>query len=123
MKKVYISGPISGKPRREYLAEFAAAEKVLKNEGYKVINPTKFLMCRCLWLYKLLGYRLTIIYDLYKLSGCDMIYKIPGWKDSRGANIESCFAYHMKIWTLGVQERGGVDAAVAKALHQIRQKG
>lgn len=98
-KKVFISGKISGRPRAEYLAEFRAAEERLRAMGYRVSNPTRTLVCRWPLLYRLLGYNLTLLLDLWLLMRCDFIYKLPGWKRSRGANIESCVAYHFKIWT------------------------
>ena len=96
--RVYISGPMSLLPREEYLARFGYAEQLLKAEGFKVVNPTKFLVCRWQWLSRLLGYKLTLVYDIFRLNRCDFIYKLRGWQQSRGANIESRWAYHFKIW-------------------------
>ena len=97
MKKVYISGRISGLPREQYMRLFFIAASMLKKKGYKPVNPTRFLMCRWPWLYRLLGYNVTLLIDLWMLMRCDLIYKIPGWQQSKGANIESCVAYHFKI--------------------------
>ena len=97
MKKVYISGRISGLSREQYMRLFFIAASMLKKKGYKPVNPTRFLMCRWPWLYRLLGYNLTLLIDLWMLMRCDLIYKIPGWQQSKGANIESCVAYHFKI--------------------------
>lgn len=87
-------------PREEYLARFSYAAQLLKAEGFEVVNPTKFLVCRWQWLSRLLGYKLTLAYDLCRLNRCEYIYKLPGWQQSRGANIESCWAYHFKIWPI-----------------------
>ena len=112
--KVYISGKISGLAREEYLAQFAMAERLLKEQGYKVLNPTRLPPCRWLWVSRLLGYRLTLLYDLWMLSRCSLIYKMPGWRDSGGANIESCWAYHFKIWPVSAKEREKIDKRLAK---------
>jgi hypothetical protein len=77
---------------------FAEAEQLLAKEGFVVVNPTRFFMCKYEWMYRLLGYRLTLLYDLWRLMRCDLIYKLPGWQQSRGASIENCVAYHMKVW-------------------------
>ena len=76
---------------------------MLRKKGYEPVNPTTFWLCK--WydkLEKVLGdenaYRLTLLYDLWRLMKCEMIYKLPGWQQSRGANIESCVAFHFKIW-------------------------
>ena len=114
MKKVYISGQMSGIPREEYLARFAKAEELLRGEGYDVVNPAKLLPSRWPWLYRLMGYKLTLMYDLWQLSKCDLIYKIPGWKESHGANIESCWAYHQNICLLYTKTREKIDKKMAK---------
>ena len=96
--RVYISGPMSGLEREHYLEIFKRAEQSLRSQGYtKVVNPIRVWACRWPWLYRIVGYRLTLLYDLWLLMRCDLIYKLPGWQQSRGANIESCVAYHFKI--------------------------
>lgn len=110
---IYISGPITGHDREEYLRRFAAAEDALRELGYEnIVNPTRLPMCRWRWLYRLLGYRLTLFIDLWLLTGCSVIYKMPGWKTSRGAQIESCVAFHFHVWTLNKKDREVVDKAV-----------
>ena len=102
MKKVYISGKISGLEREHYERLFGIAEAMLRDKGYKVVNPTRFFLSRHYQrLCRLIGhqnaYDLTLLYDLWRLMRCDLIYKIPGWQQSKGANIESCVAYHFKV--------------------------
>lgn len=113
-KKVYLSGRISGVQRELYMEYFQKAEDLLTKEGFKVVNPTKFIMCRHLWLYRLLGYELTLLYDLWRMLQCDNIYKLPGWRDSRGAQIESCVAYHFKIWPVRQKILSAIDKKMAK---------
>ena len=124
-RKVYISGQISQLPRDEYIARFAKAEELLRDEGYTPVNPTKFLPCRWPWLFRLMGYKLTIMYDLWQLSRCDLIYKIPGWRESKGANIESCWAFNFNIWILHPTTREKIDKKMAKYLHskETRREG
>ncbi len=111
--RIYISGPISGLDREEYLRRFNAAEQALRKEGYiNIVNPTRLLPCRFPSLYKLLGYRITLFYDLWVLTRCQRIYKMPGWRASRGAQIESCVAYHFGVWTIGNELCEKIDAAV-----------
>ena len=107
---------MSGLPREQYMMHFQKAEELLTKEGFKVINPTKFLMCRHLWLYRLLGYNITILYDLWRLSKCDNIYKLPGWQQSHGANIESCFAYHTKVWPIPRKMIERIDKQLSKLM-------
>ena len=117
-KKVYLTGPISGRPREEYMAAFARAEALLKEYGYTPVNPTKFLVCRWPWLYKLLGYELALLYDIWRLFHCNYLYKLPGWKDSRGSNIEACAAYHMCIINIPHRHRTIIDLKMAKFMEK-----
>ena len=91
-EKIYLSGKISGRDRKDYLTQFADAESYLRQQGYKVCNPTKALPCRFLWLYKLLGYKLTLLFDLWLLSRCDKIYMLSGSENSKGAFLEKVAA-------------------------------
>ena len=121
-KRVYISGQMSGLPREEYIARFSKAEELLRAEGYDVVNPARLLPCRWPWLYRLMGYRLTILYDLWRLSRCDLIYKIPGWKESHGANIESCWAYHTNIALLYSHTRQRIDLKMVKYIDMADER-
>lgn len=95
-ERVYISGPMTGLEREEYNARFMRAEQLLREEGYKnIVNPVRFLVNRWPWLFRLMGYSLTLIYDLWRLSHCDRIYLLPDWEESRGAKVESFFAFNM----------------------------
>ena len=121
-RKVYISGQISQMSREQYLAQFSFAEKLLTEQGYEVVNPTKFFICRHLWAYRIVGYVGALLYDLWRLSQCDMIYKCPGWKQSRGANIESCWAFHMGIYLLPLNIRDKIDKKVAKHMCKLSEQ-
>ena len=113
--RVYISGPISGHDRDEYMRRFSAAEQALRSLGYvNVVNPTRLWPCRFPWLYKVIGYRITLFIDLWLLTSCSLIYKMPGWRTSRGAQIESCVAYHFNVWTVSKPVREAVDRAVGE---------
>ena len=122
MKKVYVSGAISGVARQEYKKRFDAAARAVEAQGFKAVNPTRFWVCRWRWLYKVLGYDLTLLYDLWRLSKCAHIYKIPGWQQSRGANIESGVAFHFGLWTLPTVVRERVDRKLAKDMDKWRKR-
>ena len=121
-KKVYISGRISDLPREQYMTMFRIAEEMLRKKGYEPVNPTRFFMCKYIWLYRLLGYRLTLLYDLWLLMRCDHIYKLTGWRDSKGANIESCVAYHFKIWPVPQSDIKKLDKQLAKLMDKWSKK-
>lgn len=91
-RRIYISGPMSGLPREDYMLNFAATQVMLEACGYEVVSPTQLAPCRWPWLYRLLGYRLTLLYDLWHLMRCDGIYMLDGWQQSRGAKTERAVA-------------------------------
>ena len=90
-KRVYISGPMTGLTRREFMRRFAVAEVTLARLGYEPVNPARFLVCKP-WLFRLIGYRITLIYDLWRLSRCDAVAYLPNWTASPGANVEHRYA-------------------------------
>ena len=117
--RVYISGPMSNLTREQYLELFRRAEQSLRAQGYrKIVNPIRVWACRWPWLYRLVGYRLTLLYDLWLLMRCDQIYKLPGWRDSKGANIESCVAFHFKIWPIPESQTKNLDKRLAKLIEK-----
>ena len=61
---------------------------------------------------------MTLLYDIWLLMRCKNIYKLPRWQQSRGANIESCVAYHFKIWPV----RQKVIDTINKKLEKIIKK-
>jgi hypothetical protein len=80
--KVYISGPMTGLPENNYPA-FHAAEDELAALGFEVVNPARnehpdpptwenFM-------------RLAIP----QVCECDMVCLLPGWSDSKGAQMEA----------------------------------
>ena len=93
---VYVSGPISGLRREEYMYRFADVSVMLERRGYKVVNPTRLWPCRWRWVYPLMemvvggktAYRCVLAYDLWKLWHCDGIFVMCGSERSRGARLE-----------------------------------
>ena len=122
-KRVYISGGMTDVPREQYIELFRRAEESLRDQGYRnIVNPINVWSCRWPWLYKVVGYRLTLLYDLWLLMRCDQIYKLPGWRDSRGANIESCVAFHFKIWPVPQSDIKKLDKQLAKLMDKWSKK-
>lgn len=129
--KVYISGPISGIRREHYVERFRLAEQMLRSLGYdNIVNPTRVWACRFQKLYSLIrlvfgeqrAYTLILLYDLWLLSRCQRIYKIPGWKDSRGAQIESAVAYNYNMFLINRHERTAIDGSIEKLIKKQEGK-
>lgn len=84
MRKVYISGPITGKEEQESRQAFAEAEALLQSMGYRTIDP---------WdIADIVGtditHRQAMEIDLAILRTCDAIYMLKGWQDSDGCRKE-----------------------------------
>lgn len=86
MKRIYISGPITGTD--DYMERFAYAEKVLTERGNMVYNPAKVNA----GMPEGTTYEEYMTVALTLLNMADTIYMLKGWEDSRGANREYGFA-------------------------------
>lgn len=86
MSRIYISGPITGV--KNYKRYFQGAKDALAAKGYDVVNPAE--------LTAVIGDSFTydeiLAIDLDLLSRCDAMVQLPGWENSRGANIEYGYA-------------------------------
>lgn len=86
MKKIYISGQISGLPYDEVVAKFKEAEERLQAQGYETVNPMKNgLPDNAPW-------ELHMALDIVQLLGCETIYLLPDWQQSKGATLEKTIA-------------------------------
>lgn len=82
--KVYIAGRISGTP--DFKERFAAAERWLEQQGFTdIFNPAAKQP-------EGLTYKEYIDRDLKELMGCDAIYLMPDWEESKGARLEKNYA-------------------------------
>ena len=100
MKKVYLSGRMSGLSTEEWRKRFKNVENTMKHFHCVVVNPAETVIARHPWLYRVVGYRMTLWYDLRLLKRCTHIFMVgPGWRDSRGARLE-----RMKAREWGIEE-------------------
>ncbi len=84
--KIYISGKISGLDRDEVVEKFTKAEESLTAAGYQVVNPLRNgLPYEAPW-------ESHMAMDIIHLLGCDGIYLLPCWTDSKGAMLEKKIA-------------------------------
>ena len=95
-RKIYLSGPMTGCERADYVRRFGEAERILRRHGYGCINPCRVWACRFPWLYRLmnallgkrLAYAVILAYDLILLmTRADGIAMLPGWETSRGEGL------------------------------------
>ena len=82
---------MSGLPEFIWWNRFRLAQYELeaKHGNVKVVNPSDTIIAKHPWLYKIVGYRLTLAYDLWLLKHCTHIYMVgDDWQQSRGARLE-----------------------------------
>ncbi len=94
VKKIYISGRISGLPIGEVIAKFKEAEQKIRHFGFEPVNPfDNGLPLEAEWADQMGR-------DIAMLLRADSIYMLPDWRESRGATIEYLIArqMHMKVF-------------------------
>ena len=96
--RIYISGPMTGKPdRNEPL--FRSTEERLRELGHEVFNPCN--------LPKTFSYRTAVDADLrWICAHAEALVVLPGWWDSLGATAEVATALAIKIPCYAAHEGG-----------------
>lgn len=83
--RIYVAGPMTGIEEFNFPAFHAAAE-MLRNSGWVVENPAEHgLVCGAEWADYL-------AYDLTRIGLCGSVYLLPGWENSKGAQLEVLIA-------------------------------
>ena len=112
---------MSGVERADYVRRFREAERILHRHGYGVINPCNVWACRFPWIYKAMefclghskAYALILAYDpLLLITRAHVIAMLPGWRASRGAQIENYVAFHFPMM--------GISKAAAEEIERIK---
>lgn len=90
-KKIYISLPITGRDFDEVESEILYVSGVLEMKGYRVVTPIDFDVNPDLDkpYHELLGN------DIKALMECDEVCLCPGWKRSKGCQLEHFVA---QLW-------------------------
>lgn len=97
MRKIYISGKITGDSG--YIEKFKAAEKEVRQQykGCEIINPAAIMQT----MPESTTHGEYMKISLCLLDMCDSIYMLPDWKESKGANMEYRRALDMGHEILG----------------------
>lgn len=93
MKKVYISGPISGRPKEEVENQFRKAAERIQAAGDTPVLPIDNDIPRdATWEEHMRT-------DIKMLLDCDEVYALHGWDRSQGAALEVNIAVklHMNV--------------------------
>lgn len=89
MTRIYVCGPMTGLPEFNYPA-FAAETARLRALGYDVVSPAEINPNGGTW-------QECMKKDIAQLMTCDLLAKLPGWIDSRGARLEILLAQQLEI--------------------------
>ena len=89
MKRIYISGPMTGYPDLNFPAFFAEAER-LRALGYEVVNPAELNPPGASW-------QDCMRKDIEELVKCDAIILLDGWDQSKGARLEKHIAHKLNL--------------------------
>jgi hypothetical protein len=90
--KCYISGPISGKPAAEYLANFEQGCHEARQLGMLPVNP-----CELPHASHNQTWEAFMKLDIEALLHCDAIFMLHDWQASRGACIEYALAKELGL--------------------------
>ena len=96
MKKIYLSGPMTGKPGLNHPLFNAQAAR-LRALGYEVINPAEVILTPGS------SWQECMRNAIHLLCKCDTIALLPGWADSKGAVLECYIARETNISVWPVQ--------------------
>lgn len=103
MKRIYLSGPMTGIPLDNYPAFIDAAE-TLRKQGYAVTNPAEIrLHDDATWEDYMRA-------DIKELCDCCTVALLPGWENSKGANIEARLAIQLGMRVVELETLMGEGA-------------
>lgn len=97
MKRIYISGPMSGLPNHNFPAFHAAAEMV-RAQGIEAVNPAEINADTDL------SWEECLRADIKALCDCDTIAMLPGWENSKGAHLEVHVAHRLGIRVVRIED-------------------
>ena len=103
--KIYIAGKITGLDYKEAIKAFFDAEILLRGLGHDPVNPVKHNGLDLAGANKPADGFTWADYmkaDIPLLLGCDAIYLLSNWADSKGARLEKYIAEQLGMLTIFV---------------------
>lgn len=88
MTRIYIAGPMTGKPDLNFPA-FMAEANHLRALGHDVVNPAEINPDHSMSWHECMRR------DIAQLVTCDAVRLLPGWEDSSGARLEEHIAMRL----------------------------
>ncbi|WP_426214744.1 DUF4406 domain-containing protein [Pseudomonas sp. DWRC2-2] len=96
MKRIYLSGPMTGLPGLNFAAFHTMTTK-LRAGGHTVTNPAEINTDGGTW-------NDCMRRDIAALMGCDTIATLPGWEHSTGARLEVLIAERLSMTVVNAHD-------------------
>ncbi len=96
MKRIYLSGPMTGLPELNFPA-FAAMTDSLRAVGHAVTNPAELNPDGGTW-------NDCMRRDIAALMDCDTVATLPGWENSKGARLEVLIAERLGMTVVNAHD-------------------
>lgn len=93
---LYVVGPVTGRGRLNEPA-FRRAASALEAAGFSAVIPHETVPSSADW-------RTAMRESIYAMLGCDGVARLPDWRSSKGARIESMLAKQIGMPVRGVAE-------------------
>jgi len=101
--RVYVAGPMSGRPRWNFDA-FEAATLQLRAAGFEVVSPHEAILATGFdpkapaGEFTAAHYRDALREDVALVFSVDAVALLPGWESSKGARVEAALAEALGLW-------------------------
>jgi hypothetical protein len=99
--KVYLSGPVTGKPDNNRAAFRKAAKRILKKCSafglIEIVNPVEKIEALFHNAARPPRWNECMKYDITLMMGCSCVFFLPGYTESKGANLEWMLAAQLEI--------------------------
>jgi len=96
MKRIYLSGPMTGLPALNFPA-FAEMTANLRANGHTVTNPAELNPDGGSW-------NDCMRRDIAALMKCDTVATLPGWEHSKGARLEVLIAERLGMTVVNAHD-------------------
>ena len=96
MKRIYLSGPMTGLPGLNFAA-FHAMSTNLRAGGHTVTNPAEINADGGTW-------NDCMRRDIAALMDCDTVATLPGWENSKGARLEVLIAERLGMTVVNAHD-------------------
>jgi nucleoside 2-deoxyribosyltransferase len=114
MKKIYLCGPITGRP--DYEQHFLNVEETILNKTHgmglqiKTVNPSQFTLKKEPW-------EICLRYCIKAMLSCDGIALLQGWENSQGCKLELSIAGQLKIPVVHLEPP--VDSSIVRSFLEM----